>query len=145
MAPIFGAFFTPKLHFFFNLFLDGFLEDFEPPDPPRWSSRLHEALILRKSPFSFQTRFWMKFGGKLSSKRVQKSFQKSTRKINVFSLQTIVVFDPHLSANGGQHGSNGRQKKGQNGYLEREFQKGTEKEVKLSPNGAEIKQKSIEL
>ena len=73
LAPIFGVFFTPKLHRFFNRFLDGFLEDFEPPDPPRWSSRLHEVLILRKSPFSLQGRFLMKFGRKMSPKGVPKS------------------------------------------------------------------------
>ena len=35
-------------------------------------------------------------------------------------------------------------KNGQKGYLKRDFQKDTEKEVKLSPNGAKINQKSIE-
>ena len=49
------------------------LTGFEPPDPPKWSSRLHEVLILRKSPFPLQGRFLMKFGGKLSPKGVPKS------------------------------------------------------------------------
>ena len=44
---------------FFNAFWDAFWMNFGGPDPRKWSSRVHETLILTKSPFSSQGHFLM--------------------------------------------------------------------------------------
>ena len=62
-------------HRFFDWFWDGFWIDFEAPDPPKWSSRLHEALIFRKSQFSSHNRFWMSFGRKVSPRRAHNLYK----------------------------------------------------------------------
>ena len=61
-----------------------------------------------------------------------------------FLLKNVVIVDPHLSPKGGPKWEQRATKNGQKGYLKRDFQKDTEKEVEWTPNGAKIDQKSIE-
>ena len=55
-------FFCSKNACFLDAFWDAIWRDFATPDPRKLSSRVHETLILTKSPFSFQGGFLMQNG-----------------------------------------------------------------------------------
>ena len=121
LAPIFNAFSTPKILSFFNGSWGVFWEAFEAPDPPKWSSRVHAVLIFRKSPFSFRTRFFMKFGLKTSPKRLPKWLQKQFKNQWCFLMKKRSIFYPKWSLKGRPNGTRGRPK---------EVQKGSQKETR---------------
>ena len=122
-------------------FWSAFWMDFGGPDPRKWSSRVHETLVLIKSHFPSQGRFLIKNGAQKAPKMEPKGHAKSMKKVMHFLIGKMIDFWSKVEPKGRPKGAQRDAKIKEFGSLLARPGQDPPKDAKWSQNDSKMKPK----